>query len=72
MFDFWDNNRKYFEMARKNCLKNIHVRQEMFDMIKDNDRVLDVACGTCENGMLISKFAKYTMFLSHIYINFIL
>jgi ubiquinone/menaquinone biosynthesis C-methylase UbiE len=59
LIDFWDTSSDYFLLARQ---KNIQLTDERDDMLKripKDSLVLDVACGTAENGKYISKIAKY-------------
>lgn len=59
LIDFWDTSRDYFLLSRQKNIQLTEERNEMFQYISRDSLVLDVACGTAENGKHISEFATY-------------
>jgi ubiquinone/menaquinone biosynthesis C-methylase UbiE len=59
LVDFWNTSKEYFVYGRSINIQLTDERREMLEHIAKNSLVLDVACGTAENGKYISKFAKY-------------
>lgn len=59
LFDFWDASKEYYDFARYHNINLPEERREMLKYIPPNAHVLDVASGSCENGLYISKFANY-------------
>ncbi len=59
LFEFWDKDEEYFRFARDANLVLKGEREDMLRYINPGDLVLDVACGSAENGRYISQFAHY-------------
>ncbi len=56
---FYNTNREYFVYEKGLNESLSKEREEAFRFIPPGSLVLDVACGTAENGRYISKFATY-------------
>lgn len=59
LFDFWDSSKEYYDYARSLNINLPEERRETLKYVPANALVLDVASGSCENGLYISKSAKY-------------
>lgn len=59
LFKFWNRSNEYYQFARSLNIELSEERKQMLSYISDGDVVLDVASGSCENGLYIPKFAKY-------------
>jgi len=59
LFDFWNGSKEYFQEASNVNKELTDERKKMLQYITSGMEVLDVACGTAENSIYISKVAKY-------------
>lgn len=59
LITFWNTNERYFHLASDANKELSSERREMLRYIPAGSKVLDVACGTAENGLHISNFARY-------------
>ncbi len=57
--DFYNSNRDYYLEARRLNVNLTDEREKAFRFIPAGSLVLDIGCGTAENGKFISEFARY-------------
>ncbi len=57
--DFYNSNKEYYAYARKLNELLSDEREKAFSFIPSGSLVLDIGCGSAENGKYISKFARY-------------
>ena len=56
---FYNSNKDYFTYSRSLNAEMTEERREAFRFIPNGSLVLDIGCGTAENGKYISEFAGY-------------
>lgn len=60
LLQFWTDSSDYYRQARAMNLEMTAERRKMLDLIAPGAKVLDIGCGSGENGFHISQFADYT------------